>query len=162
MKKLFLTLLAIVALMMASTMPSQAFDTFSYTVLTLPDDPRIDEPWLKVIHDQDDWESHFYATTAAVTYLEGTAPVATVFDFEEYQVISGGLGFRSNGGYYLAVASVNELEEVLLIHVLDISAGSTCLTTAAITHPSMTLLVKKTDKPIKISVTELTDQCPEF
>lgn len=161
MKKLFCKILAIVAMMIGLINASQAFDTFSYTVLTLPDDPRIDEPWLKVISSQDDWEAHFYATTAALTFLASEAPIAPVLDFGQYQVISGGLGERSSSGYYLAVESVQELEDEVLIHVLNVSPGSTCVVGFAISYPSITMFVKKTDKPIKISTTDLIHQCTE-
>lgn len=161
MKRLLQKLLAGIVLMAAIIMPSQATDVFSYAVLTLPDDPRIDEPWFKIIRNQADWESHFYATTAAITFPESMAPVAPVLDFDSYQVISGGLGMRSSGGYYLAIESVYELESTMSIHVLNVSPGSGCLVSFGFTNPSITFLVKKTDKAIKFAVTELINQCAE-
>lgn len=161
MKILLRKLLAIVTLMVVVVAPSQSADTFSHSVLLLPDNPRINEPWVKIIGNQENWESHFYATTAAITYPESMAPVAPVLDFKKFQVISGGLGMRSSGGYYIAIESVHELENAMFIHVLDVRPGPECVVPAALTNPSITFLVKKTDKPIKFTVSKLINQCDE-
>ncbi len=157
------------SLIVAFAVPSQSsaillsvpYEAFSHTVLHLPDNPRYEKPWLKIIRNQQDWEAHFYATTAAITFPASMAPVAPVLDFENYQVISGGLGVRSSGGYALAVESVVDLVGDLYIHVLDIRPGSSCLVTMATTYPSVTILVKKTAAPIQISVAKLINQCAE-
>ena len=155
MQKLFANILAVITLMIASVTPSQASDIFSHAVLTLPDDPRINDPWFKIIRNQADWEAHFYATTAAITYPDSMAPTAPVLDFQNYQVISGGLGIRSSGGYSLAIQSVHKIEEAMYIHVLSVSPGPGCVSFSAITYPSITILVKKTDTPIKFTISEL-------
>ena len=161
MKKILRKVLTVITLMVAGTVPSQSADIFSHAVLLLPDDPRIDEPWFKIIRNQHDWESHFYASTAAVTYPDSMAPVAPILDFENYQVISGGLGVRSSGGFSLAIESVYELESAMFIHVLDVRPGPGCMVTMAITHPSITIVVKKTDTPIKFTVSKLISPCAE-
>jgi len=154
-------LLATIVLLTAIVIPAQATDGFSHTLVTLPSDPHIEKPWFKVIDNQADWEAHFYASTATITYAADTAPVAPVLDFENYQVISGGLGMRSSGGYYLAIESVKQVGNNMYIHVLNVRPGSNCLVTMALTYPSVTIVVKKADKPIRVSVSELIQQCAE-
>lgn len=161
MNKLLRKVWVIFALLIVVVAPTQATDAFSHTVLTLPSNPGIDKPWLKIIDNQADWETHFYASAAAITYPVGMAPVAPVLDFENYQVISGGLGIRFSGGYYLAIESVKQFEEAMYIHVFDVIPGSGCLVTMALTYPSMTILVKKTTAPIKFTVSKLINQCAE-
>ena len=153
--------LAISTLIIANIMPAQANDSFSHTILNLPGDPQIKKPWFKIINNQADWEEHFYASAASITYPTGMAPVAPVLDFENYQVLSGSLGMRSSGGYYLAIENVKQFEKAMYIHVLDVRPGSNCAVTMALTYPSITTLVKKMDKPIQFSVSELVHQCAE-
>jgi len=161
MYKLLRKALAVITLMMAVIVPAQSAEFFSHAVLTLPGDIGVDQPWVKIIRNQSDWESHFYASTAAITYPESMAPIAPVLDFENYQVISGGLGARSSGGYYIAIESVHELESAVFIHVLDVGPGAGCTVSFWLTNPSITFLVKKTDKPIKFTVSKLINQCAE-
>jgi hypothetical protein len=40
----------------------------------MPYDLDNDKPWVKVITNQQQWETYFYATTAAVTYPIGIHP----------------------------------------------------------------------------------------
>ena len=161
MNKLLRKVLVIVTLMLNGLTPSQSADFFSYSVLRLPAAPEINKPWVKFISNQSEWEAYFYATTAAITYPQSMAPVAPVLDFERYQLISGGLGVRPTGGYYLAIESVFELENAMFIHVLDVRPGSACVVSFAFTNPSITFLVKKTDKPIKFTVSKLINQCAD-
>lgn len=164
MNNILCKVLVMSALMLTGLSPSESADVFSHSVLTLPDDPKIEESWVKIIRNQSKWESHFYATTAAITYPENLAPVAPVLDFENFQVISGGLGRQFISGHYLAIESVHELESEVIIHVLSVGPKSGCLVYATLfpTYPSITFLVKKTDKPINFTVSELIiKQCAD-
>lgn len=161
MKKLLVEILASIPLMVAASVPVYATDVFSHTVLLMPHELGNEKSWLKVIKNQQEWEEYFYSTMAAITYVQGKAPVAPELDFKNYQVIAGGLGLRSSGGYTLAIDSVRQFEDVMYIHVLDIRPGPGCVVTAALTYPSITVLVKKTETPIRYSVSELIASCAE-
>lgn len=139
---------------------SYASDVFSHTILTLPDHPKIENPWSRIISDQKDWESFFYAQTAHITYLQGEAPVAEKIDFEKYQVLTGGLGVKPNGGYSLTIESVVEQSNAIQVHILDIKPDTDCFPFMAMTYPSATILVKKTDKPFKFISSLLIRKCP--
>ncbi len=154
-KKVILVCLLIVS---AAT---QATDFFSHTVLDLPDDPRNETAWSQVISSQEDWESFFNATLAAILFPQGEAPSAPEFDFEKFQILTGGLGVKPSSGYILSVENVIELDDVIEIHVFDVRPGTNCVTFAALTYPSTTVLVEKTDKPFRFSVSQLVDECLE-
>jgi hypothetical protein len=134
-------------------------DFFSHTVLSLPDDPRIEEPWSKTITTQQDWELYFYSTTAHMTFLQGEAPVAPQLDFENYQILAGGLGMKPSGGNILSVENVQELDDIIDIHVLSITPGASCVSIAMISYPSTTILVKKTDKPFRFTISNAIAEC---
>ena len=135
------------------------YNTFSHTVLTLPDHPMINEPWSKVITNQKDWESFFYAQTAHISYFEGQAPSPENLDFDNYQILTGGLGVKNSGGYSLIVEGVFELDDEIDLRVLEIKPSENCLTPAVMSYPSATVLIKKTNKPFKLSISKLINEC---
>jgi hypothetical protein len=151
----------LIACLVIGSSATQATEFFSHTVLDLPDDPRNENSWSQVINSQEDWESFFNATLAASLFLQGEAPTAPEFDFEKFQILTGGLGVKPSSGYILSVENVIELDDVIEIHVFDIRPGANCVTFAALTYPSTTILVEKTDKPFRFSVSQLVDECSE-
>ena len=161
MKKLLSQILVFIALLIAGLVPVYSADIFSHTVLSMPYDLDNDKPWVKVIQNQEEWEAYFYATTAAVTYLQGQAPVAPKLDFDHYQVIAGGLGLRFSGGYSLAIENVYTTKNAMTIHLLDIHSGVRCLVTWGFTQPTITIMVKITDKPMRYIVSEVITPCAE-
>ncbi len=114
-----------------------------------------------VISSQEDWESFYNQPLAYMSFLEGTIPTAPVLDFENYQVLAGGLGVQSHGGSLLVVEEVQELEGSIAVHVLLVRPSSNCLLPMVISYPSTAILVKKTDKPFTFSVSQLVDECVE-
>jgi hypothetical protein len=161
MKNLICKKITLLLLMMTTLSISHASDLFSHTVLILPDDPRTEEPWKKIINTQEDWESFFYARTAYTTYLQGQAPIAMEIDFEKYQVLAGGLGEKPHG-HSLSVEQVIELENEIHVVVLDIQPGLDCVRAfipLEPSYPSATVLVKRTGKPFKFIVSRLIEEC---
>lgn len=159
MKFIFNKVIALFTLLMAIMTSAHSSDIFSHTVLTLPDNPRIEEPWSQTITTQQEWETLFYSTTAHMTFLQGKAPIAPQLDFETYQVLAGGLGVKPSGGNILSVESVKELNDIIEIHVLSIKPGSTCFSIAMISYPSTTVLIKKTDKPFRFTISNSISDC---
>ena len=161
MKILICKKVTLVLLMIATLSTSHASDLFSHTVLTLPDDPRTEEPWKMIINSQEDWESFFYARTAYAIYLQGQAPIAMEIDFEKYQVLSGGLGEKPHG-HSLSVEQVIELDNEIHVVILDIQPGLDCVRSFVPfgpSYPSATVLVKRTEKPFKFIVSRLIEEC---
>ncbi len=138
-----------------------ADNIMTHAVLALPDDPRIEEPWSRTITSQQEWNDHFNQSLAYMQFPVGEAPTPMEIDFEQYQILSGGLGIKPSTGHYIAINEVKELDDRIWVHVLSVSPGANCSSGAMITYPSITLLVKKTDKPFVFTVSHLSEDCAE-
>lgn len=149
----------LVALLFVTITAANARDAYSHLVLVLPDEPRNEQSWTRVINSQDGWEELFNESLAYTLYLDGEAPVAPVFDFNQYQVLSGGLGVRDTGGYQLVVSRVEERDSDVLIHVLMVRPSENCLSPMMISYPSATVLVKRMNKPFSFLVVQSIDEC---
>ncbi len=152
--------IAFFAIMMIVTTTAHSSEFISHAVLTLPDDPRIEDPWDRVINTQEEWESFFYSTTAHMTFLQSEAPIAPQINFDVYQIIAGGLGMKPSGGNVLSVQSVQELDDKIAVNVIIVKPGSTCSTIQTISYPSATVLIYKTDKPMEFTVLQTISECP--
>ncbi len=133
-------------------------DIFSHAVLNLPFEFRSTEPWVRFISTQEEWES-FY-TELIYGNLGNTEFLLPEIDFENYQMIAGGVGFQSTGGFQLVIEKVYENSNGLFVDILFVTPGKYCGVTTASSYPSAAILIKKTDKPSKISVTNIVKECP--
>jgi hypothetical protein len=158
MLNLFKKILTILILT-CTTATVHAEEVFSHAVLKLLDDPRIEEAWSQVITTQEEWEDFYNQPLVYMSFLEGNVPTAPILDFENYQVLAGGLGMQSHGGAFLTVETVQELENSISVHVLLVRPGPDCTLPAVISYPSTAILIKKTDKPFSFSVSNLVDEC---
>lgn len=158
-----------IALIMVATTSAHAADAFSHSVLILLDNPRIDTAWSKTISSQEEWEKFYYAPLAYMTFAaDYEFPVPSTIDFEEYQILTGGIGVKFSNNifteYSLSVEKVIEAENEIVIHVLDISQVPTCAVIEPFigfpTYPTATVVVKKTDKPFRLDTSKLTENCP--
>ena len=163
MKYLFRKIFLVTALMAmsAAAVAQEVPSIFSYTVLKLPFDHRNEEPWSKIIHSQEEWEL-FYSELLDDNLAESNAVnfITPQIDFETFQLITGGIGFRPSGAYSVSVGKVIELSDVIHIEVFVISPGKNCVVTADVAYPSTTILIRKTDKPIQFSSSQLIFECP--
>lgn len=137
----------------------QAEDIFSHTVLTLPDDPEKNEAWGLTISTEEQWAEFYGARLAAITYLEGNEPVRPNVNFDEFQILTGGLGQKPTFGHYLTVERVTERDDVIEIHIFNVSPGKNCITLPALSFPSATVVVNKVDKPFRFVETPLVREC---
>lgn len=155
-KKLSMLILFLISL---SGQSALAYESFSHTTLLLPHEPQNSEPWVKVMTTQEEWESFFNSTLSVATYPVGEAPEAPVLDFENYQVISGGLGAKPSSGYSLAVEKVIETDHEMYINLISMSPSSDCAYLTVITYPTVTILVKKSTKELKYTITPAVSGC---
>ncbi len=157
LEKTFLVIALIVV--PAITMAQEAPSLFSHTILELPFDRNSEEPWSEIIRTQEEW-SAFYnellEENAGDTVISFALPE---IDFETFQLIAGGIGFRPSGAYSISVGRVIEMSEVIYIEVHVISPGENCIVTADIAYPSATILIKKTNKPIQFFSYPLIFEC---
>ena len=151
--------LIILSIFLLNSALASAYESFSHTTLILPHEPSNLEAWVQIITSQEEWESFFYSTMATITYPAGEAPVAPLIDFETYQVITGGLGMKPTSGYSLAVEKVIETDDVMNLNIISVSPVSSCLNLQVISYPTLTLMIKKTDKDIKYNITSVVNKC---
>lgn len=145
----------------AKPVPLHTSTYFSHGTLTILSSPKNEQPWSQVITNQDDWRALFFTGIEAMTFAQGSAPNAPTIDFDQYQVLSGGLGVRTTGGHSLVVKKVRETQTQVIIDLLEISPAKGCLTFAALTYPSTTIFIKKTDKPLSFNISQLTESCSD-
>lgn len=132
---------------------------YSHVVLDLPFDHISEEPWSKIIDNQEEW------TDLYLGLIEENAPdfvasyILPEIDFESFRVVAGGIGVRTSGGHSVSISKVVETTDTVYIEVLVIKPGINCLVTANITYPSAAILIRKSDKQISFSSTELTQDC---
>ncbi|MCB0173117.1 MAG: protease complex subunit PrcB family protein [Nitrosomonas sp.] len=132
---------------------------YSHVVLDLPFDHISEEPWSKIIDNQEEW-ADFY-----LNLIEENAPdsvasyILPEIDFETFRVVTGGIGVRTSGGHSVSISKVVETTDAVYIEVLVIKPDGNCLVTANITYPSAAIMIRKSDKPISFSSTELTHIC---
>jgi hypothetical protein len=132
-------------------------DFFSFGVLKLNHHLTNEQPWVKVIKTQKEWQLHFDELTRGLVFIAPELP--PTIDFDQYQVITGGLGVKPTGGYSVVVDRVDELSDAVYISVLEVSPGNGCPVTLATTYPSTAIVIKKITKPIKFSLSKLTRIC---
>ena len=162
MKYLLRKIFLVAALMMSTVIVAQEVPSiFSHTVLKLPFDYQSEEPWSKIIHTQAEWEL-LYNELLDDNLAEGNTVdfIIPQIDFETFQVVTGGIGFRPSSAYSVSVGKVIELSDVIHIEVFVINPGGNCSVSADVAYPSTTILIKKTDKPIQFSSSQLIFECP--
>jgi hypothetical protein len=136
-----------------------AADIYSHIVLKLPYELRKDEPWIKVIQTQEELESFYYQLVIDSLVLPAEAEPVPIIDFHNFQMIAGGLGVRYYIGDRLLIEGVHEMDDVVILQVLEVRKTGICLVLPALSYPSATILIKRTDKPIRISVSTVLDEC---
>jgi hypothetical protein len=127
----------------------QADELFSYTVLKFPHRlSNVNQSWYQVITTQEQWQA-FYAKSGAQN-----PNAAPKIDFNVYQLVMGGLE-KPSGGYGVIIENVAEGSDGIYIEVLDTSIdfkNCNCAVGQGFTYPEAALLIKKTDKPIKVHI----------
>lgn len=136
-----------------------ATNIFSHTVLNLPSELITEKPWVRVITTQEDWKIFFNELTVNSQLTLTDEQVLPEIDFTTFQVVAGGLGFRSHDGDRLLIESVFTLENQVEINALIIKAGESCVTPDVISYPTVAILIRKSEKQIHIGATELVGEC---
>ena len=90
-----------------------------------------------------------------------TVGTPSTIDFTKNTALLVCMGKRMTGGYSIEILSIIQKENKIHVAVDMISPGKYCITTQAITYPSETILIPKTDKEIIWTVTNTTKDCPQ-
>lgn len=138
-----------------------AGDFYSHIVLKLPFELKSDQPWIKIIQTQEEWALFYNQLIAENLVFPDEAEPAPDIDFGNFQMIVGGLSVRSYIGDRLLVESIHEMDEGILIRVLEVRRAGMCLVLPALSYPLAAILLKKSDKPVRISVTTALEKCDD-
>lgn len=141
------------------TTHGSAADIYSHIVLKLPYALRSDAPWIRIIQTQEEWESLYQQILADNLLVPAETEPTPLIDFQNFQLIAGGLGVRSHTGDRLLIEDVHELEDAIIIQVLEARRAGYCIVLPALSYPSATILIRKTHKPIRIASAVASDDC---
>jgi hypothetical protein len=112
---------------------------------------NVSKPWYRVINTQEEWNLLY----ADLRRGQVIPPQPPVIDFEQYQVVVGGLGGR-NTMDKLVVLEVGEA----FIHVADINYnGCKVPSFGMVATPTAVILMKKTDKQLTFQVDKASWEC---
>ncbi len=161
MKNLVFCGLFLIAMILpgAASMAHELTKIYSHVVLNLPFDKISDESWNKVIDTQEEWSDFYLNLIEENTFDSAASNVPPKIDFKAFRIITGGIGIRPSGGYSVSINKVIESNDAVYIDALVIKPGDNCLVTAQITYPSITIMIRKSDKPISFFARELTQEC---
>jgi hypothetical protein len=145
-----------------------------FKVLDLEYSMPIDVPWIKVISTNLEWLEFYFDLLAAngidvdnfcdpqSTDMVECSPPPPPVDFEYNQIIVGGLGIRYQDASRIVVSEVDSIrDDKLNINILNANPSDECVTTtlAVINHPIAAIAVLKSDKPINVTVEDVTLHC---
>ncbi len=138
---------------------ANAEDYFSHSIIDLPYEYEVEEPWVIVLDSDEDLEA-FYTKTVK-KYLELGYEVKPIpeIDFSQYTLVVGGLGFQSSGSNYLAIGRIIELSDTIYINAVQIVPGHGCSSTDDVAYPTTGILLKKTIKKIVVYLEKAASDC---
>lgn len=155
MQRFFQKVLLILALTGFNCQNTLAADIYSHIVMDLPGRLERTEPWVKIIKTHEEWAQLYDELTLVV----GEPDPLPVIDFENFQLIVGGIGARSTGGNSLLVQGIYESDHDITIYILDVTPGAHCAAIAVIDYPMAAFLIRETGKPLNFYVQRAQKDC---
>ena len=146
----------------ASSTTAHAADLFSYAAIRLPYEPRYEQPWGELITTQEQWQAFYTKNFTDFAKNPPQSITAPSIDFGTYRVVVGGLGSKTGFAFSVVVNRISEAENEIYLEVLDVGWGLTeqaCGAPQIQTYPYLAVLVKKSDKPIKVNVVRAVTGC---
>ena len=86
-------------------------------------------------------------------------PRIPVVDFTKNSVVAVFIGPKDNGGYIVAIDSINEGSSSLSVNVSEIAPGKNCNVTQAISKPFTIVKIPKTDKKPVFKTKQIVKDC---
>ena len=80
-------------------------------------------------------------------------------DFSKNSVIAVTAGSKSTGGYSIEVVKIVDLGQNIVVTVKDISPGTNCFVTQALTNPKQVIKTEKLDKQVSFEEISETKNC---
>ncbi len=115
----------------------------------------IEESRRLVIREEDEWN----ALWGDVMINLAPKPEAPAVDFDRFMVIVAAMGTRSTGGYTISIVEVRAMEVQLLAVVREVSPGSGCFVTDALSAPVTAVRVPRSDEPVSFDDRSETQDC---
>ncbi|MEJ2622247.1 MAG: hypothetical protein P8163_18945 [Candidatus Thiodiazotropha sp.] len=150
--------------------PLQASD---FKVLELQYIMPYEYPWVRVISSQADWGNFYYNELLPSNGINCTFPSDATYeqddpclsgppqvDFNTSQVVVGGLGLKPSSGFQAMVSDIDITSSSdMIINIFDASPSNECVSLPVVSLEMMTLVVEKSEKPVKINVQTATLHC---
>ena len=147
---------------MVSCTTAHAGDLFLYAAIQLPSEPKYAEAWAELMTRQEQWQAFYTKNFPGGLSNPLQSITAPSIDFGNYQIILGGLGPKTGFGYSLAVNRISEGANEIYMEVLNVSSGidgQPCGGLQIETYPYLAVLIKKSNKPIKVNVVRALTGC---
>jgi hypothetical protein len=130
-------------------------------------------PWVNVITSQADLGNFYYNELLPANGIHCTFPTDPTYeqddpclsgppqvDFNTSQVVIGGLGLKPSSGFQAMVSNVDSTStDDLIINIFDGTSSDECILMPVVSLEMMTLVVEKSDKPVKVNVHSATLHC---
>lgn len=138
---------------------ANADDYFSHSIIDLPYEYEVEEPWMMILDSDDALEAFYIKTVEKYLDLGYEVKPMPEVDFNRYTLVVGGLGFQSSGSIDLAIGRIIELSDTIYINAIQIVPGRGCAVTADVAYPTTGILLKKTNKKIIAYLDKAVSDC---
>ncbi len=127
-----------------STREGGAMTTTDFEEILSGHQSNIDEPLEEIITSQDRLAEVFVAINSTISPKIDVPAV----DFENEIVVFVNMGYKSSGGYAVAINAVETTSDTCVISVKETAPGPTDNVTMAITYPFTLVKLPRQDVPI--------------
>ena len=148
---------------------ASAWTPYNYQVVELSGVPYFDKPIHVAIRTREEWLSftklpgHWPEQPPTVPGQHITPvprPPISEIDFERYSLVVLGIGATT--GYQLALSEIREMPDEVWVRYAVIRPGTNCAVAQVIGHPSLSILIPRTTKPVRFYETAAAMDCSSF
>jgi hypothetical protein len=168
MKNTARTTLAVVAGILISFSVS-ALTPFDYQVVELPGVPYFNKPihvairtreeWLSFTERRGDWPEPPPSIPGQRITPAPRPPISEI-DFHRYSLLVIGIGAKT--GWQLALVDIRDLPTEVLVQYSVLRPGSNCAVAQVLGHPSISVLIPKTTKPVRFNEIAAVLDCANY
>jgi hypothetical protein len=148
---------------------ASAFTPFDYQVVELSGVPYFDKPIHLVVRTPEEWISFSrlrgdwpeQPPTAPGQHITPVPrPPISEIDFGRYSLVVVGIGATT--GYQLALSEIRDMPGEVWVRYAVIRPGTNCAVAQVLGHPSLSILIPKTTKPVRFHETAAAMDCSSF
>jgi hypothetical protein len=148
------------------SLSASAFTPFDYQVVELSGVPYFDKPihvsirtreeWLSFTKLAGDWPQQPPRPPGQHLTPAPRPPISEI-DFDRYSLIVIGIGAKT--GYQLALSEIRDMPDEVWVRYAVIRPGTNCAVAQVLGHPSLSILIPKTAKPVRFGETAAVMDC---